>query len=115
VGGLSGPEHLGALGGFDPERASSPSVVLIPESQFGIGDSVVASRRREDVEVGVRPAHGGLDDLVQPVEADVRRDDQAAPDQRLEHAAQVSLSCIACPDPPARFELTPGSGRLTTL
>jgi Homeodomain-like domain len=43
-------------------------------------------RCREDMEVGVRPADCGLHDLVQPVEADVRWDEQTAPDRWLGHA-----------------------------
>ena len=41
--------------------------------------------------MAVRPADGGLDDLVQPIEADVRRDEQAVPDRRLDYAAQAEL------------------------
>ena len=77
-----------------------PGFALIAVSQFGIGDAVVARRCREDVEVGVGPADGGLDDLVHPVEADVRRDEQAAPDRRLDHAAEAELQLHRLSRPP---------------
>ena len=42
--------------------------------------------RAEGVQVGIGPPHDDLDDIVQPVEFDFTRHDEAAPDRRLQVA-----------------------------
>ena len=73
------------------EELAQPGISLVSEPEFGVGDSVVAGGCGEHVQVGIGPAHRGLDDVVQPVKAHVRRDEQPAPDRGLGYAAQAEL------------------------
>jgi len=73
------------------EELPQTGVSLVSEPELGVGDSIVASRCGEHVQMGVGPAHRGLDDVVQPVKAHVRRNEQPAPDRGLGYAAQAEL------------------------